>query len=626
MALEANLTLYGTAEPPAVLQPLRAGRLEAWLEGGNLRSICFDGAEVLRGIYFLVRDTSWGTYPAKITGLAIDQGHSHFSLTYQARCQGPEGSFTYQALITGDAAGRLSFRAAGTSPEDFPANRIGFAVLHPLAGVAGAELNVEHVSGATEKLRLPEHISPDQPVSGIRALEHQALPGLHVTVRMEGDAFEMEDQRNWTDASFKTYVRPLASPRPFVHPARETLTQSVHVSISDRRRKASPRMVRQNGNCVIEIGKSAGKLPGIALALDPEEAEQAIELAGQLRSLAPQWLVLRCPGGQNLAAAGALAQQLEAKLWAEIIVPGIAPDDEIAVQRAALAAARLTPDAVAVYPARDLKSRGAGVHPPGQAGIADIILASRRRFPGIPVGGGTPAYFTELNRNPPPAAILDFVSHGGAAIVHAADDLSVMGTLEAWPYVLQSSRRMFGAVPYWLGLSAIGMPHNPYGAAPAANPDRCRMAMARLDPRHSARFGAAFALGLTAAAAGAGAEVITLAHAAGDFGVLDFRDGSSSPTPLFNLLRFLASAAGEPRFEARCSQQLACLAFDGAQGPHMVIANLTADLQTAAVPGCTLAFKQAMSAETGARANGEIFGAVKLAPFETVVCSFTREN
>src|SRR3712207_7382130 len=39
-----------------------------------------------------------------------------------------------------------------------------------------------------------------------RSLTHEAAPGLRVTCRMEGDTFEMEDQRNWTDASFKTYV------------------------------------------------------------------------------------------------------------------------------------------------------------------------------------------------------------------------------------------------------------------------------------------------------------------------------------------------------------------------------------------------------------------------------------
>ena len=55
---------------------------------------------------------------------------------------------------------------------------------------------------------MPELISPDQPAMAIRTLSHEAAPGLSVSCRLEGDTFEMEDQRNWTDASFKTYVRP----------------------------------------------------------------------------------------------------------------------------------------------------------------------------------------------------------------------------------------------------------------------------------------------------------------------------------------------------------------------------------------------------------------------------------
>ena len=35
------------------------------------------------------------------------------------------------------------------------------------------------------------------------------------------------------------------------------------------------------------------------------------------------------------------------------------------------------------------------------------------------------SYFTELNRKPVPADLLDFVSHCTCPIVHAADDLSV---------------------------------------------------------------------------------------------------------------------------------------------------------------------------------------------------------
>ena len=65
----------------------------------------------------------------------------------------------------------------------------------------------------------------------LRALTHEAAPGLRVTCRMEGDTFEMEDQRNWTDASYKTYVRPLALPWPYTLEAGPGLEQAVTLTV-----------------------------------------------------------------------------------------------------------------------------------------------------------------------------------------------------------------------------------------------------------------------------------------------------------------------------------------------------------------------------------------------------------
>ena len=50
----------------------------------------------------------------------------------------------------------------------------------------------------------------------LRAMTHSPMPDVKAEVRFEGDTFETEDHRNWTDASFKTYVRPLALPWPYV--------------------------------------------------------------------------------------------------------------------------------------------------------------------------------------------------------------------------------------------------------------------------------------------------------------------------------------------------------------------------------------------------------------------------
>jgi len=106
-------------------------------------------------------------------------------------------------------------------------------VLHP-AGLAGQKLKVTHVDGSEEETRFPEAISPSQPVFNIRALAHEAAPGLWATCRMEGDAFEMEDQRNWTDASYKTYVRPLALPWGYTLAKGSRHEQTISLSFSRR--------------------------------------------------------------------------------------------------------------------------------------------------------------------------------------------------------------------------------------------------------------------------------------------------------------------------------------------------------------------------------------------------------
>ena len=49
---------------------------------------------------------------------------------------------------------------------------------------------------------------------------------------MTGDTYEMEDQRNWTDASYKTYIRPLAEPWPYELSQGTQREQSVTVEIT----------------------------------------------------------------------------------------------------------------------------------------------------------------------------------------------------------------------------------------------------------------------------------------------------------------------------------------------------------------------------------------------------------
>jgi hypothetical protein len=70
--------LYGTREAEAQPTHLKAGLLGLDLSGGNLRTITYDGVEVLRAVSYLVRDRDWGTYNPEIHDLNVEQNDSGF--------------------------------------------------------------------------------------------------------------------------------------------------------------------------------------------------------------------------------------------------------------------------------------------------------------------------------------------------------------------------------------------------------------------------------------------------------------------------------------------------------------------------------------------------------------------
>ena len=240
--------LCGTEATDAPTRRLSAGKLSVELENGQLRYVRFAGVEALRAVAFLVRDANWGTYAPEIEDLAIKETGDGFAVAYRAVCADSRQKLAYEARITGASDGSLAFDAVMAPETDFVTNRAGFVVLHP-AGLAGQRLKVTHVDGSEEETRFPERISPSQPVFDIRALAHEAAPGLWATCLMEGDAFEMEDQRNWTDASYKTYVRPLALPWGYTLARGSRHEQSVRLSFAGafeprRAHSARPATVR----------------------------------------------------------------------------------------------------------------------------------------------------------------------------------------------------------------------------------------------------------------------------------------------------------------------------------------------------------------------------------------------
>jgi hypothetical protein len=557
------IQLYGTEVPDVQGQTLRAGELSVVFENGALRYIRLGQTEVLRAIAFLVRDENWGTYAPAIDNLKIDQSESGFTVSYKATCSSANASIEYETQIIGKADGSLVFEAQAMPKADFLTNRTGFVVLHPLKGVAGCPLKVKHVDGRQVDSQFPAIIDPDCPFREIRSLTHEVSPGVWATCRMEGYAFEMEDHRNWTDASFKTYVRPLAEPWPYTMPAGEGFSQKVSLAFEGKLDSATGSAVA-NSNLTVSIGSELGaQMPLIGLGVPEEEAQHSLQLASLIQQAGPQLLVCQIDGRKSDGSAVATAyQQLGESIGAdvvlEIIIPGApgsdSPVKELAPIAKAVHEAGLKPSAVCVSPAPHMKSVPPGSTWPPCSTYEDIYRVTRQAFSGVQLGGGMISYFTELNRNRPPLEFLDYITHTTCPIVHAADDVSMMETLEALEFVIESTKHFSQGKAYRVGPSAIPSRDNPYGKATSENPDNGRVCLAKMDPRQRGLIGASWALGYIAAFAKANLEAVTIGAPTGPAGIIARKTDYPQPYfddldrtglyPIYHIISGLAAAQG----------------------------------------------------------------------------------
>jgi hypothetical protein len=189
------------------------------------------------------------------------------------------------------------------------------------------------------------------------------------------------------------------------------------------------------------------------------------------------------------------------------------------------------------------------------------------------------------------------MTHTTCSIVHAADDRSVMETLETLPSIIASTRAMIGGKPYRVGPSAIASRDNPYGKGTLDNPANGRVCLTDKDPRQRGLFGAAWTLGYVAACAKAGLEAVAIGAATGPFGFIHrsaehhqpYFDsiGEATVYPAFHVMAGLTRGCGRQIVEASVSPigRVAALAWREADRCVLWVANLTPDPQAVRIIG-----------------------------------------
>ncbi|MBC7739582.1 MAG: hypothetical protein H7245_20770, partial [Candidatus Saccharibacteria bacterium] len=224
--------------------------------------------------------------------------------------------------------------------------------------------------------------------------------------------------------------------------------------------------------------------------------------------------------------------------------------------------------------------------PPHSAEPA-IAASLARHFAASDRIGGTPAFFTEFNRKRPDPTLWQGLRFATTPVVHAADDASVMETLEALPHVMASASALAGGLGLSVGPVGIGARLNPYGTGPHDNDPQARIDMAAQDPRQRGLFAAAWTVGYLAQIVAFAPRQFAFGAAVGPFGLISTRqdhprdlwDGlpEGALYPLYHVARWIAAASGCPVLLAEMQGGVARIVWQNGDHRQAMIANLTPD-------------------------------------------------
>ena len=239
---------------------LRAGPLSALLCGVDLRRIALGGDELISRIYVASRGPDWSTAESRLRRLRIEERDRAVGVRFTVDHEGPEIGVAWKGTIDLDARS-VRYEVSGMTTRPTRHVRLGLCVLHPPA-MAGARFVAQTPRGPVRG-SFPHAINPQFLPPG--GADHTTLPaftelaiersdGLRMRLRFTGEVFEIEDQRNWGDASFKSYAPPLADSGERVAPLGERVRQGVEIEIG-----RPPRRVRRPAGRTVGIGAGEGE-------------------------------------------------------------------------------------------------------------------------------------------------------------------------------------------------------------------------------------------------------------------------------------------------------------------------------------------------------------------------------
>jgi hypothetical protein len=596
--LPKRVLYYGRNEPLPKQHQLYAGPLSLIYEGGDLRYIKLGDQEVLRRIYVAIRDHNWNTVLPVISNEQIEASGDSFHITYDVENKENDLDFFWKGTISGDARGTITFSMDGEARSTFRRNRMGFCVLHPMA-CAGYPCRIEHIDGTVDEKDFPVQIGPQliidgtvKPVSPFDEMRRMSYPihsGLQAEIGFTGDIFEMEDQRNWTDASYKSYSTPLRLPFPVEVEKGAKIGQVITLTLAGDVPEAQSDTT-DTGLTFSVNSSSAGPLPrlGLGVASHGQPLSNTELTRLEALNLSHLRLDLRLfePGyEENLRRTTIEANALGVSLEVAIILSDAA-EDELKKLTSLLAEVRPPVWAWLIFHSAEATTGEAWVK------LAREHLAGYD--PAAKIGAGTNVYFTDLNRGRPPVHVLDLVSYSLNPQVHAFDNASLIETLEAQATTVDSARHFCSDVPIIVSPITLKPRFNPNATGPEPEPGPGELP-SQVDERQMSLFGAGWTAGSLKYLTGSDVHSLTYYETSGWRGVMEVEGGSILPEkfqsvpgavfPLYHVLADVGEFAGGEVIPSTSSNSLQVdgLAVRKDGKTRVILANLSAEAQQVTV-------------------------------------------
>jgi len=197
--------LYGEQRREPDIAHVNAGPVSMKFQDGELRYLKVGDREVVRRIYFAVRDGRWDTVMPEFSKMDIKEDAAGFRISMAGRCRNDIADFTFNSTITGKADGTITFEFNGKPNMEFRSYRVGICVLYGAESLAGQNYEVVGADGAVTEGVFPQYVSRSLLANKFTTLRYTTEDGVEVVTSLAQTQFGMEDQRNFGDSSYKAF-------------------------------------------------------------------------------------------------------------------------------------------------------------------------------------------------------------------------------------------------------------------------------------------------------------------------------------------------------------------------------------------------------------------------------------